>query len=157
MAVGTIGLTVKLLFVTAANCVDAHTGNPPLLEHRPRAREIGITVGVLSDTYDNFDTGSYGPPLTTAADDVASGDLPPVVDVLQEGFDPGIDEGHQKELGLHSELACDVERRIVPGRCVWKDEPPESHDFIAVMVAVCAYFDAHLRVSAPSESNDLLR
>ena len=49
----------------------------------------GITVGVLSDTYDNhFDT-----PATTAADDIANDDLPANgVIVLDEGA-PGIDEG----------------------------------------------------------------
>ena len=47
MAIGTIGLTVKLLVVTAANCGGAHSENPPPPEHRPRTREVGIMVGVL--------------------------------------------------------------------------------------------------------------
>jgi Subtilase family len=47
----------------------------------------GITVGVLSDSYDT-DTSA----LTHAADDVASNDLPPDVAVLQDSPD-GTDEG----------------------------------------------------------------
>ncbi|WP_395657711.1 S8 family serine peptidase [Nocardioides sp.] len=60
----------------------------------------GITVGVLSDSYDTADNDVFGDPLTIhAADDVASGDLPgpgnaehpdPVV-VIQDGDDPESD------------------------------------------------------------------
>jgi subtilisin family serine protease len=50
----------------------------------------GIRVGALSDTYDNCPA----PRCTIhAAADVASGDLPPGVTVLEEGEDPGFDEG----------------------------------------------------------------
>jgi hypothetical protein len=57
----------------------------------------GVTVGILSDSYDNHS----GAPATNAAADVASGDLPGVanpcgrttpVNVIQEGL-AGIDEG----------------------------------------------------------------
>ena len=49
----------------------------------------GTTVGVLSDSYDNSDVAS-----TTAADDIASGDLPPSdrIAVLDDGF-TATDEG----------------------------------------------------------------
>jgi len=49
----------------------------------------GVRVGVLSDSYDNFD----GEPLTTAQGDVESGDLPEGVEVLDEADDPQTDEG----------------------------------------------------------------
>ena len=49
----------------------------------------GVRVGVLSDSYDN----APEPPLTTASDDVASGDLPSGVEVLDEADDPQSDEG----------------------------------------------------------------
>src|SRR5262249_29879051 len=55
----------------------------------------GVRVGALSDTYDHCPA-----PTPTAdgcdihaADDVASGDLPSDVTVVQEGNDPGSDEG----------------------------------------------------------------
>jgi subtilisin family serine protease len=44
----------------------------------------GVTVGVLSDSYD-CGVSLGGAPFTTAADDVASGDLPEGIDVLAEG------------------------------------------------------------------------
>ena len=49
----------------------------------------GVSVGVLSDTFDDF----FGVPLTTAAGDVASGDLPPGIAVVEDTGGPGIDEG----------------------------------------------------------------
>ena len=48
-----------------------------------------VIIGVLSDTYDDA-----GIPLATNADDdIASGDLPPDVIVLDDTGGPGIDEG----------------------------------------------------------------
>jgi subtilisin family serine protease len=58
---------------------------------RAHARGItgkGIRVGALSDTYDHCPSC-----LTHAAQDVASGDLPSGVVVVEEGDDEGIDEG----------------------------------------------------------------
>ncbi|MBZ5740643.1 S8 family serine peptidase [Nocardioides mangrovi] len=62
----------------------------------------GMTIGVLSDSYDTASTDVFGDPLDDhAADDVASGDLPgvgnpdnpqPVV-VVDEGPDDSTDEG----------------------------------------------------------------
>lgn len=51
----------------------------------------GVTVGALSDTFDNY----LGTPLTTADDDVASGDLPKWdrMMILDDTAWPGIDEG----------------------------------------------------------------
>ena len=49
----------------------------------------GFTVGILSDTFDDFG----GMPLTTYADDIASGDLPAGVNILDDTGGPGIDEG----------------------------------------------------------------
>jgi hypothetical protein len=49
----------------------------------------GVRVGALSDSYNNAE----GEPLTTARDDVESGDLPQGVDVLDEADDPQSDEG----------------------------------------------------------------
>ena len=49
----------------------------------------GVRVGVLSDSYDN----AAEVPLTTAAADVNSGDLPADVGVLDEADDPQSDEG----------------------------------------------------------------
>ncbi len=52
----------------------------------------GITVGALSDSYDTATETVAGEPLTVhAADDVASGDLPGDVTVLEDA--PGADEG----------------------------------------------------------------
>lgn len=48
---------------------------------------FGVTVGVLSDSYDNNDS------VTTAADDIASGDLPADVNVLSDMASGGSDEG----------------------------------------------------------------
>src|SRR5207253_7884122 len=61
----------------------------------------GITVGVLSDSYDTATTDSNGDPLADhAANDVASDDLPgtgnadnPNPVVVLEDFSPGADEG----------------------------------------------------------------
>jgi len=59
----------------------------------------GITVGVLSDTYDN----NGGTPLTTAADDIASGDLPAAADIniLDDTAGGGIDEGRAMMQLIH--------------------------------------------------------
>ena len=60
---------------------------------------LGITgnnvwVGVLSDTFDDWDAaGLGGPPLTDAAADIANGDLPPNMLILDDSAGPGIDEG----------------------------------------------------------------
>jgi hypothetical protein len=54
----------------------------------------GVTVGVLSDSYHcNPPAFVPGAPTTTAAQDAASGDVPPDVQVLDNGPCPGIDEG----------------------------------------------------------------
>jgi subtilisin family serine protease len=64
----------------------------------------GQTVGVLSDSFDNAAIGcaiSLDVPLTTAAEDVASGDLP-VVSVVEEALDCGtIDEGRGMAQLIH--------------------------------------------------------
>jgi hypothetical protein len=55
----------------------------------------GITIGVISDSFDTAKLNTSAPPATTAADDVASGDLP-VVNVLQDYTNNGLgatDEG----------------------------------------------------------------
>ncbi|HWO47778.1 MAG TPA: hypothetical protein VNM41_06915, partial [Solirubrobacterales bacterium] len=82
-------------------------------------RGSGITVGVLSDSYDTAKLGS-DPPVTDAQDDVLSGDLPgPVgscsdqqlpVDVLDEGPKGQGDEGRAMlqivhDLAPHADLA----------------------------------------------------
>lgn len=72
----------------------ASQGGPAM--NVPEAREqygvdgSGITVGVLSDSYDADTTRAI-----TAADDMASGDLPDSVNVLQDALNPGAatDEG----------------------------------------------------------------
>ena len=51
----------------------------------------GVTVGTLSDTFDSPFPGF--PPATSAADDVANGDLPAGIVVLDDTAGPGIDEG----------------------------------------------------------------
>lgn len=60
----------------------------------------GITVGVLSDSYDTSNTAS-----TNASDDIASGDLPPAnrINVLQDGSSPttNIDEGRAMMQLIH--------------------------------------------------------
>ncbi len=54
----------------------------------------GITVGVLSDSYEcNPAAFVPGAPTTTAAQDDLSGDVPPNVQVLSNGPCPGTDEG----------------------------------------------------------------
>src|SRR5262249_50141426 len=72
----------------------------------------GITVGVLSDSFNTALENVQSPPATTAADDVASGDLP-VVNVLEDfdnnGFG-GTDEGRAMcqivyDLAPHCNLA----------------------------------------------------
>jgi hypothetical protein len=82
-------------------------------------RGKGITIGVLSDSYDTARTGTKPPP-TTAQGDVASGDLPgPAgscsnqqlpVDVLDEGGSGESDEGRAMlqilhDLAPHASLA----------------------------------------------------
>lgn len=62
--------------------------------HQFDVRGRGIDIGVLSDTYNNYDTSTYGTPLTTAQDDIRNNDLPRQgVRVIEEGFDKGSDEG----------------------------------------------------------------
>ncbi len=51
----------------------------------------GITIGVLSDSFNTAYQDTSAPPATTAQQDVASGDLP-VVNVLQD-YPDGTDEG----------------------------------------------------------------
>jgi len=54
----------------------------------------GITVGVISDSYEcNPPAFVPGAPTSTAAQDVASQDVPPNVNVLDNGACPGTDEG----------------------------------------------------------------
>jgi len=54
----------------------------------------GVTVGVMSDSYDcNPPAFVPGAPSTTAAQDVVSQDVPPGVEVLDNGPCPGSDEG----------------------------------------------------------------
>lgn len=52
----------------------------------------GVTVGVLSDSFDN---------LGAAATDVASGDLPPGITVLNDQFAEGVDEGRAMMQLIH--------------------------------------------------------
>ena len=60
----------------------------------------GITVGVLSDSYDTSNTA-----ITNASDDIASGDLPPAnrINVIQDGTNPltDIDEGRAMMQLIH--------------------------------------------------------
>jgi hypothetical protein len=72
----------------------------------------GITVGVLSDSFNTAQLNVQSPPVTTAADDVRTGDLP-VVNVLED-FDNnglgGTDEGRAMcqivyDLAPHCNLA----------------------------------------------------
>ncbi len=58
----------------------------------------GVKVGVLSDSYD---TDLFA--LTSAADDIASGDLPPAsrITVLDDTFEFGIDEGRAMMQLIH--------------------------------------------------------
>jgi len=53
----------------------------------------GVTVGVLSNSFDNYDNSQPG--SATAADDIASGDLPPRnrINVLRDAAEPASDEG----------------------------------------------------------------
>lgn len=62
--------------------------------HRSGLDGAGLTIGVISTSYDNYDTADLGPAPTTAPDDVASGALPGAgnpcghtqeVKVIQEG------------------------------------------------------------------------
>ncbi|HEY8152073.1 MAG TPA: S8 family serine peptidase [Vicinamibacteria bacterium] len=54
----------------------------------------GVTVGVMSDSYHcNPPAFVPGAPTSTAADDVATADVPAGVDVLDNGDCPGTDEG----------------------------------------------------------------
>lgn len=54
----------------------------------------GVTVGVMSDSYEcNPPAFVPGAPSTTAAQDVVSQDVPPGVEVLDNGPCPGSDEG----------------------------------------------------------------
>jgi hypothetical protein len=54
----------------------------------------GVTVGVLSDSYQcNPPAFVPGAPTTTAAQDAVSGDVPPTVQVLEDGSCPSTDEG----------------------------------------------------------------
>ena len=69
----------------------------------------GITVGALSDSYDTDLTAP-----TSAADDVATGDLPPDVQVLED-FDGGADEGRAMLQIVH-DIAPDGAARLRHGR-----------------------------------------
>ena len=56
----------------------------------------GITVGVLSDSFNTAYLNTQNPPATTAQQDVATGDLPKNVNVLQDFSNSGLggtDEG----------------------------------------------------------------
>jgi hypothetical protein len=115
----------------------------------------GITIGVLSDSFNTAYQVSP-PPVTTAAQDVASGDLP-VVNVLQD-YPGGTDEGraicqiiydeapHCKlafatadicEVGfannivaLRTQAGCD----IIDDDVGWSDEPVFSDGYVALAV-----------------------
>ncbi|PWJ20196.1 S8 family serine peptidase [Jannaschia seohaensis] len=52
----------------------------------------GVKIGVLSDSFDTARDNTANPPLTTYADDIATGDLPAGVTILQD-FPFGSDEG----------------------------------------------------------------
>jgi hypothetical protein len=53
----------------------------------------GVTVGVMSNTFDNYDNSGISG--VTLEDDIATGDLPPRsrIDVLRDGEEPASDEG----------------------------------------------------------------
>lgn len=53
----------------------------------------GVTVGVMSNTFDNYDNSGING--VTLENDIATGDLPPRsrIDVLRDGDEPGSDEG----------------------------------------------------------------
>jgi subtilisin family serine protease len=60
----------------------------------------GVTVGVLSDTYNDFDL-LIGRPATDAETDVINGDLPANVQVLDDTAGPGFDEGRAMMQLIH--------------------------------------------------------
>lgn len=73
-------------------------------QSRYGAYGYGVKVGVISDSFDNYDaTSNGGPALTNAAADVASGDLPEGgVEVLQDAAAPGgADEGRAMAQIVH--------------------------------------------------------
>jgi hypothetical protein len=126
-----------------------------LLNHRGLQGD-GITLGVLSDSFDTAFQNTGNPPATTAPQDVATGDLP-VVNVLQD-FPNGTDEGRaicqilydeaphshlafatgvlneigfaQNILALRTQAQCDV----IVDDVVYLDEPVFSDGFVAEAV-----------------------
>lgn len=54
---------------------------------------VGVTVGVMSNTFDNYDNS--GVDGVTLEEDIATGDVPPRsrIEVLRDGGEPGSDEG----------------------------------------------------------------
>ncbi|CEM02318.1 unnamed protein product [Vitrella brassicaformis CCMP3155] len=52
----------------------------------------GTTVGFLSDTFNNFNTDGFGTPASDYTEDVANGDMPKDILVI-DGGTPGSDEG----------------------------------------------------------------
>ena len=91
--------------LAAATTTDGKTvsqGDAAMLSDDVRASRgldgAGMTVGVLSDTYNNSNSVS-----TTAQDDIESGDLPPLsqINILDDTGGPGIDEGRAMMQIIH--------------------------------------------------------
>ncbi len=65
------------------------------LRSRLRADGSGTKVGILSDSFNTANT------LTDYADDIASGDLPPGIEILEDFSDDTIDEGRAMAQLIH--------------------------------------------------------
>jgi len=68
-----------------------HAMRTDVLMNKHGLNGMGVNIGILSDSYDNFNPAS-GSPRTSAKKDIANHDLPPDVKILAEG-PKGIDEG----------------------------------------------------------------
>jgi hypothetical protein len=99
---GTIAQALRPVTHVGATTSQGVTFERADLVHAAHVKGQGMTIGVLSDSYDTAQTDVFGGPLDDhAADDVKSGDLPgpgnpqnrkPVV-VIQDSSGPETDEG----------------------------------------------------------------
>lgn len=111
LGVPTLAAALLVLSPSAANAAEAACSPAPASAvanalgieqlHATGLNGAGLTVGVISTSYDNYDTADLGAPATTAADDVLLGALPGAanpcgytqeVTVLQDD-QPNDDEG----------------------------------------------------------------
>jgi hypothetical protein len=83
----------------------------------------GVTVGVLSDSYE-CNPGPFvpGAPTSTAAQDEATQDVPPNVEVLDNGPCPGSDEGRGMVQLVH-DVAPGRRRNFTPRSTAWSTSP----------------------------------